>query len=175
MAFTVNLSPVPLRSPEFSASRNSSPKPIISFTRKRPVLSFAATQPPTTTPEIELEFIGMNALCYMAVLDEAKARGRWEVSGGQSGGSERREASKDYHVVEGQELLNERTNAELKYLKKVFFLQHDSFSGSNSEASSMEEVISRICILVFVWKMQILLLRARPVEVAMMLCYALED
>lgn len=61
MAFAVNLSPVSLRSPEFTAIRNKSPKSIISFTKKRPVLSFAVTQePPTTKPEIELEFIGVN-------------------------------------------------------------------------------------------------------------------
>ena len=39
----------------------------------------------------------------------------------------------------------------------------------------MEEVMSRICMQVLVWKMQILLFRALPLEVAILSCYNLED
>ncbi|PWA78180.1 2Fe-2S ferredoxin-like superfamily protein [Artemisia annua] len=137
MAFAVNLSPVSLRSPEFTASRNKSPKSIsLSFTKKRPVLSFAATQePPTATPEIELEFIGPKpegdgkypvdraaALSGEKLLRTIMSDNKLELYGTYGkvmncggGGSC---GTCIVEVVEGQELLNERTNAELKYLKK---------------------------------------------------------
>ncbi|KVH89938.1 hypothetical protein Ccrd_008063 [Cynara cardunculus var. scolymus] len=65
MAFTVNLAPLSLRSPEITAGNNSSLKSGISFTKKRQMLAFAANnsteEPPTIKPEIQLEFIAPKA------------------------------------------------------------------------------------------------------------------
>ncbi|KAI7747300.1 hypothetical protein M8C21_002971 [Ambrosia artemisiifolia] len=139
MSFTVNLSPLPLRSPETTTGINKLPKPITSFTRKKPILSFAITnsteQPQTTTPEIELQFIG----------PKVGSDGKYPVDRATAVSGEKllRNIMKDYklelygtygklmncggggscgtcivEVVEGKELLNERTNTELKYLKK---------------------------------------------------------
>ncbi|KAI3792715.1 hypothetical protein L2E82_06603 [Cichorium intybus] len=139
MAFAVNLSPLPLRSPEITVGSNSFPKSIISFTRKRPTLSFAVSnsteEPPTTTPEIELEFIGpkpgddgkypvdrASAVSGEKLLRTIMADNKLELYGTYGkvmncggGGSC---GTCIVEVVEGTELLNERTNTELKYLKK---------------------------------------------------------
>ncbi|KAK1436079.1 hypothetical protein QVD17_01854 [Tagetes erecta] len=136
MAFAVNFSPSPLRSPEITICSNNFPKSIISFTRKRPMLSFATTEePPTTTPEIELEFIGpkpdgdgkypvdkASAVSGEKLLRTIMADNKLELYGTYGkvmncggGGSC---GTCIVEVVEGKDLLNERTNTELKYLKK---------------------------------------------------------
>ncbi|XP_076929185.1 photosynthetic NDH subunit of subcomplex B 3, chloroplastic-like, partial [Bidens hawaiensis] len=129
MAFAVNFS---LRSPELTTGRKS----IISSTRKRPMLAFAATQePPTTTPEIELQFIGpkpggdgkypvdkVSAVSGEKLLRTIMADNKLELYGTYGkvmncggGGSC---GTCIVEVVDGKELLNARTNTELKYLKK---------------------------------------------------------
>ncbi|KAM0046372.1 putative 2Fe-2S ferredoxin-type iron-sulfur binding domain, Beta-grasp domain superfamily [Helianthus debilis subsp. tardiflorus] len=136
MSFAVNFSPLPLRSPETTTGGNKFPK---SFTRKRPMLSFAATNSTeaaqTTTPEIELEFIGpkaggdgkypvdrASAVSGEKLLRTIMADNKLELYGTYGklmncggGGSC---GTCIVEVVEGKELLNERTNTELKYLKK---------------------------------------------------------
>ncbi|XP_071708854.1 photosynthetic NDH subunit of subcomplex B 3, chloroplastic-like [Rutidosis leptorrhynchoides] len=140
MSFAVNFSPLPLRSPELTAGSNSSLKLSTSFTRKRtPVLSFASSnsnqEPPTPIPEIELEFIGPKAggdgkypmdkavavsgeKLLRTIMSDNKLElygmyGKLMNCGG--GGSC---GTCIVEVVEGNEVLNERTNTELKYLKK---------------------------------------------------------
>ncbi|KAL8216570.1 hypothetical protein R6Q57_023407 [Mikania cordata] len=139
MSFAVNLSPLPLRSPEITTGGYNFPKSFISSTRKRPMLSFATgnstEEPPTTTPEIELEFIGpkagddgkypvdrVSAASGEKVLRTIMADNKLELYGTYGkvmncggGGSC---GTCIVEVVEGKELLNERTNTELKYLKK---------------------------------------------------------
>ncbi|KAJ0770284.1 putative 2Fe-2S ferredoxin-type iron-sulfur binding domain, Beta-grasp domain superfamily [Helianthus annuus] len=139
MSFAVNFSPLPLRSPETTTAGNKFPKSTSSFTRKRTMLSFAATnsteEPQTTTPEIELEFIGpkaggdgkypvdrASAVSGEKLLRTIMADNKLELYGTYGklmncggGGSC---GTCIVEVVEGKELLNERTNTELKYLKK---------------------------------------------------------
>ncbi|XP_024984905.1 photosynthetic NDH subunit of subcomplex B 3, chloroplastic isoform X2 [Cynara cardunculus var. scolymus] len=139
MAFTVNLAPLSLRSPEITAGNNSSLKSGISFTKKRQMLAFAANnsteEPPTIKPEIQLEFIAPKAggdgkypvdraaavsgdKLLRTIMEDNKLElygtyGKLMNCGG--GGSC---GTCIVEVVEGKELLNERTNTELKYLKK---------------------------------------------------------
>ncbi|KAI3822045.1 hypothetical protein L1987_09626 [Smallanthus sonchifolius] len=141
MAFAGNLSPLPLRPTELTIGSNNFPKSIIFSTRKRPMLSFATTnsteEPPTTTPEIELEFIGVtpkaggdgkypvdraSAVSGEKLLRTIMADNKLELYGTYGkvmncggGGSC---GTCIVEVVEGKELLNERTNTEVKYLKK---------------------------------------------------------
>nr|XP_043630357.1 photosynthetic NDH subunit of subcomplex B 3, chloroplastic [Erigeron canadensis] len=137
MSFAVNLSPVTLRLPEISSGKDTSGKHMICSYRKRPILSFAtsnstAESPP---PEIELEFLGpkpggdgkypvdrASVVSGEKLLRTIMADNKLELygtygklmncGGGGSCGTCMVE------VVEGKELLNERTNTELKYLKK---------------------------------------------------------
>ncbi|XP_076924037.1 photosynthetic NDH subunit of subcomplex B 3, chloroplastic-like [Bidens hawaiensis] len=133
MAFALNFS---LRSHEIPTGKKSFPKSIISSTRKGPMVSFAATEePPTTMQEIELEFVGPKpggdgkypvdkvlAVSGEKLLRTIMADNKLELYGTYGkvmncggGGSC---GTCIVEVVDGKELLNERTNTELKYLKK---------------------------------------------------------
>lgn len=109
--------------------------PAIYFPRRRPNMVSFATASPEPPPEIELEFIGPKAESNGSYpVDKAKARSGEKLlrnimldnkielyatygklmncGGGGSCGT------CIVEIIEGKDLLNERTNTELRYLKK---------------------------------------------------------
>ncbi|GFZ08410.1 2Fe-2S ferredoxin-like superfamily protein [Actinidia rufa] len=124
---SVQLSPISLRLPESTAGNRNHRSSAAFNARKRPIsISFAATSPESAPeapekPEIELEFVG----------PKPGADGKYPVERARAVSGEKllRNIMSDNkielyaaYILEGQDLLNERTNTELRYLKKACFL-----------------------------------------------------
>ncbi|KAI7979089.1 hypothetical protein LOK49_Contig520G00002 [Camellia lanceoleosa] len=138
---SVNLAPTLLRLPEFGSGNIIKHRSSVAFTtaKRRPIsVSLAANSPesaPPEAPEIELEFIGEKAggdgkypveraravsgekLLRSIMLDNkielyAPYGKVMNCGGGGSCGT------CIVEIIDGKDLLNERTNTELRYLKK---------------------------------------------------------
>ncbi|KAM7493216.1 hypothetical protein LguiB_027825 [Lonicera macranthoides] len=137
----LNFATISLRPPEFPTGNPNYQKPIKFLTQKRPMsVSFAAISPEPVpaapvNPQIELEFIGpkpggdgnypverATAISGDKLLRSIMSDNKIELyaaygkvmncGGGGSCGT------CIVEVIDGKDLLNERTNTELKYLKK---------------------------------------------------------
>ncbi|KAI5669435.1 hypothetical protein M9H77_19288 [Catharanthus roseus] len=140
---TMNFASISLRPPEFStATINNHPKSTTFLPKKRPLfVSFATNSPessaavPEIKPEIQLEFIGpkpdangnypvdtATAISGEKLLRNIMLDNKIELyatygkvmncGGGGSCGT------CIVEIIDGKDFLNERTNAELRYLKK---------------------------------------------------------
>ncbi|THG06491.1 hypothetical protein TEA_008342 [Camellia sinensis var. sinensis] len=124
---SVHLAPTLFRLPEFGSGDIIKHRSSAAFTtaKRRPIsVSFAANSPesaPPEAPEIELEFIG----------EKAGGDGKYPVERARAMSGEKllRNIMLDNkielyapYIIDGKDLLNERTNTELRYLKKARLL-----------------------------------------------------